>query len=240
MSKKRSRRDRIVGSGRLYGSGGAVNSSAVVAAIKQNGNVLDPSVDEIGISIFSNAVDTRNRGVEIVYSNFSKFQQMGQVDWSVAVNYNQVKVINVNQAPVQLRPQTLLDQTTISDLETASPRFRFNFGALWRLKNWTVNLHESIFGSSSELASEDGGEYFKTSISTKAITDLDVPYRISKSLTLSVGANNLFNQYPNTTNTELLLIQRASLDNVAVVVYPAFSPFCVNGGYYYARLNYNF
>ncbi len=233
-------RDRIVGSGRVYGSGGAVNSAAVVAAIKQNGNVLDPSVSDTGINIFSNAVDTRNRGLEIVYSNYSAFPEMGRVDWSAAVNYNQVKLIKVNQAPVQLQPQTLLDQTAISDLETASPRFRLNLGALWKLNKWSVNLRESVFGPSSEFATEDGGDYFKTSISTRAITDLDVSYRLSKTLTLSVGANNLFNQYPNKTNAELLRIQRDNLDNVAVVVYPAFSPFGMNGGYYYARLNYNF
>ena len=233
-------RDRIVGSGRVYGSGGAVNSEAVVEAIKLNGNVLDPSVGVTGINLFSNAVDTRNRGLEIVYSNYSTFPEMGRVDWSAAANYNQVKLTKVNQAPMQLRPQTLLDQTAISDLETASPSFRLNLGALWKLNAWAVNLRESVFGPSSEFGTEDGGEYFKTTVSTRAITDLDISYRLSKSLTLSIGANNLFNQYPNKTNAELLRIQRANLDNVAVVVYPAFSPFGVNGGYYYARMNYNF
>ena len=233
-------RDRIVGSGRVYGSGGAVNSAAVVAAIKLNGNVLDPSVSDTGINIFSNAVDTRNRGLEIVVSNYSTFPEMGRVDWSAAANYNQVKLIKVNQAPVQLRPQTLLDQAAISDLETASPSVRLNLGALWKFDKWAVNLRESVFGPSSEFATEDGGEYFKTTISTRAITDLDISYRLSKSFTLSIGATNLFNQYPNKTNAELLQIQRANLDNVAVVVYPAFSPFGVNGAYYYARLNYNF
>jgi iron complex outermembrane receptor protein len=52
-------RDRIVGSGSLYGSGGAVNSPAVTAAILANGNVLDPTVVQTGINIFSNAVNTR-------------------------------------------------------------------------------------------------------------------------------------------------------------------------------------
>ena len=108
------------------------------------------------------------------------------------------------------------------------------------MNQWSVNVRESILGSSSEFGTEDGGEYFKTTISTRAITDLDISYRLSKTITLSLGANNLFNQYPNKTNAELLRIQRASLDNVAVVVYPAFSPFGVNGGYYYARMNYNF
>ena len=37
-------RDRIVGSGALYDSGGAVNAPAVTAAILANGNVLDPTV----------------------------------------------------------------------------------------------------------------------------------------------------------------------------------------------------
>ena len=233
-------RDRIVGSGLVYGSGGAVNSAAVVAAIRLNGNVLDSSVSETGISIFSNAVDTRSRGLEIVYSNYSNIAEMGRVDWSAAANYNQVKLIKVNQAPLQLRPQTLLDQTAISDLETASPSFRLNLGALWKFDQWTVNLRESVFGPSSEFGTLDGGEYFKTTIATRAITDLDISYRLSKSFTLTVGANNVFNQYPNKTNAELLRIQRADLDNRAVVVYPVFSPFGINGGYYYARLNYNF
>ena len=233
-------RDRNVGSGRIYGSGGAVNSAAVVAAIKLNGNVLDPSVSETGISIFSNAVDTRNRGLDIVYSNYSTFPGMGRIDWSAAENYNQAKLTKVNQAPLQLRPQTLLDPTAISDLETASPSFRLNLGALWKFDRWTVNLRESIFGPSSELGTLDGGEYFKTTISNRATTDLDISYRLSNSFTLTVGANNVFNQYPNKTNAELLRTQRADLDNRAVVVFPVFSPFGINGGYYYARLNYNF
>ena len=212
----------------------------MVAAIRLNGNVLDSSVSETGISIFSNAVDTRSRGLEIVYSNYSNIAEMGRVDWSAAANYNQVKLIKVNQAPLQLRPQTLLDQTAISDLETASPSFRLNLGALWKFDQWTVNLRESVFGPSSEFGTLDGGEYFKTTIATRAITDLDISYRLSKSFTLTVGANNVFNQYPNKTNAELLRIQRADLDNRAVVVYPVFSPFGINGGYYYARLNYNF
>ena len=45
-------RDRIVGSGAIYGSGGSTNSAAVIAAIKANGNVLDPTVTQTGINSF--------------------------------------------------------------------------------------------------------------------------------------------------------------------------------------------
>jgi len=233
-------RDRIVGSGSLYGSGGAVNSPAVIAAILANGNVLDPTVVQTGINIFSNAVNTRSRGLEFVATLNSNYGSSGKVDWSLAANYNRVQVIKINQAPAQLQPQTLLDRTAISDLETASPRVRVNLGALWRSGAWTVNLREAIYGKATELQSSDGATYYETKVKPTAITDLEVSYQLGKSWTLSAGANNLFNQYPDKVNGDLLAEQRANLDNAAVTIYPSFSPFGINGGYYYLRAGFKF
>ncbi|MYM96895.1 TonB-dependent receptor plug domain-containing protein [Duganella vulcania] len=232
-------RDRIVGSGALYGSGGASNSPAVVAAITANGNNLD-KVSQTGINIFSNAVDTRSRGLEFVATLNESYGTAGKVDWSVAANYNKVEVTKINQAPAQLLPQTLLDKTAISDLETASPKVRINLGALWKIGAWTINLREAIYGKSSEYGSEDGSVYHLTEISAKAITDLEVGYKINSAWSVAVGANNLFNKYPNGVNPALLADQRAANDNAAVTVLPSFSPFGINGGYYYARANYKF
>jgi iron complex outermembrane receptor protein len=233
-------RDRIVGSGSLYGSGGSVNSPAVTAAILANGNVLDPTVVQTGINIFSNAVNTRSRGLEFVATLNSNYGANGKVDWSLAANYNKVQVIKINQAPVQLQPQTLLDRTAISDLETASPRVRVNLGALWKSGAWTVNLREALYGKSSELQSSDGATYYETEVKPTGITDLEVSYQFNRAWTVSVGANNLFNQYPDHVNGQLLAEQRANLDNSAVTVYPSFSPFGINGGYYYARVGFKF
>jgi iron complex outermembrane receptor protein len=122
------------------------------------------------------------------------------VDWSLAANYNKVQVIKINQAPAQLQPQTLLDATAISDLETASPRVRVNLGALWKIGNWTVNLREAFYGKSSELQSSDGATYYETEVKPTGITDLEVSYQFNKAWTVSVGANNLFNQYPDHVN----------------------------------------
>src|SRR5438034_1352405 len=94
--------DRIVGSGQINGSGAAVNSPAVVAAIKANGNVLDSTVSTTGINIFSNAVNTRSRGLEAVFSYGTKLETMGKIDWTVSGNYNETTVTKVNQAPAQL------------------------------------------------------------------------------------------------------------------------------------------
>lgn len=233
-------RDRIVGSGALYGSGGAVNAPAVTAAILANGNVLDPTVVQTGINIFSNAVNTRSRGLEAVATLSGNYGRYGRVDWSLAANYNRVEVIKINQAPAQLQPQSLLDATAISHLETASPRIRVNAGALWKTGPWTVNLRENYFGKSSEQFSTDGAVYYENRIKPKFLTDLEVSYQFGRAWTLSVGANNLFNEYPDQVNPLVLAEQRANLDNGAVTIYPAFSPFGINGGYYYARVGVKF
>lgn len=228
-------RDRIVGSGALYDSGGAVNAPAVTAAILANGNVLDPTVVQTGINIFSNAVNTRSRGMEAVATMSSNYGSYGRVDWSAAANYNHVEVIKIHQAPPELRPQTRLDETAISHLETASPRMRVNLGALWKVGAWTVNLRENYFGKSSEQFSSDGAVYHENRIKPKLLTDLEVSFRFSKAWTLSLGANNLFNEYPDMVDPMVVAEQRANLDNGAVTIHPAFSPFGINGGYYYAR-----
>src|SRR5690606_9239134 len=81
-------KDRIVGSGSLFGSGGALNIPAVTQAIIANGNVLDPTVTQTGITMFTNGLTTRTRGAEFVLTAASDFAEMGAVQWSLTANYN--------------------------------------------------------------------------------------------------------------------------------------------------------
>lgn len=232
--------DRVVGSGAIYGLGGASNSQAVVDAIAANGNVLDPTVTFIGINIFSNGLDTRTRGAELVISYSDDYGRLGHVDWSLAANYNETEVTDIKPAPSQLAPQGLFDASAISDLETASPKYRVVLGASWSLDRFSATLRETVYGESSQLESPDGGTYYKTEIGVTPITDLELAYQVTDAVKFSVGANNLFNEYPDGKNSQLLAIYRANNDNSAVAIYPSFSPFGINGGYYYGKLSFNF
>jgi iron complex outermembrane receptor protein len=231
-------RDRIVGSGSLFGTGGAQNSPAVVQAIAANGNVLDPTVRSTGIAVFANGLDTRTRGAELTL-NFPSDHQWGHVAWSVGANYNKTDVTHVNPTPAPLAPQLLYNRTAISDLETASPKYRTVLGAVWTRDRLSVSLRETLYGPSSRQQNLDGGPYFENRIGATPITDLEVVYRAS-ALKLSVGANNLFNTYPDRTNSGLMAVYRAAKNTGAVAIYPSFSPFGINGGYYYGRLVYDF
>jgi iron complex outermembrane receptor protein len=77
-------------------------------------------------------------------------------------------------------------------------------------------------------------------ISTTAITNFDVGYQFTDHVKLSVGAQNLFNRFPNKLNGNILGREIAAVDNTAVTQYPLFSPFGINGGFYYAKAVYKF
>ncbi|WP_421934901.1 TonB-dependent receptor plug domain-containing protein [Phenylobacterium sp.] len=233
--------DRVVGSGTLYGyANGVVRSAAVNAAIAANGNVLEP-VPFSGINVFSNGVDTRTRGADLVVTWSNSYGAPGRIDWTVAANYNQTKVTGVRATPAQLAAsgQSLFDKVALSTLETASPKTKLVAGALWQAGRWSVDLRETWYGQASRYADPGDGRYYLDKAGAKLITDLVVGYRVTEGVSLTLGANNLFDVRPNRVNAAGLAASAAA-GNPAVEVYPAFSPFGINGGFYYAKVGYRF
>jgi iron complex outermembrane receptor protein len=57
---------------------------------------------------------------------------------------------------------------------------------------------------------------------------------------LTIGANNLLNYYPNRVNGLLREHYLKNNSNGYVTQYPSFSPFGINGGYYYGKITYTF
>jgi iron complex outermembrane receptor protein len=56
---------------------------------------------------------------------------------------------------------------------------------------------------------------------------------------VSMGANTLFYKRPNRKSAAELK-DEADNGNGAQDIYPSFSPYGLNGGYYYAKFAYNF
>lgn len=233
-------RDRIVGSGTLYGTyAGNLISSAVNAAIVANGNELE-SVPFSGVNVFTNGIDTRTRGADFVVSLRTPIAD-GNINWSLAANYNGSKVMKIRATPATIAAsgQKLFDQVAISNLETASPRFKATLSGTYSAGPLSVRLKNTLYGQSSRFADPGDGKYYLDQTGAKIITDLDASFDITRNVTLSAGANNLFNIFPNRVNATGLSASAAA-GNPAVEIYPSFSPFGINGGYYFARINMNF
>jgi iron complex outermembrane receptor protein len=243
--------NRIVGTGTINGTVNGVPTAAapaVNAAIAANGNVLDPVVVETGntgIEVFANGIDTRTRGADFAF-DFPVDYDLGHVNYTIGATYNDTAITKLPATPAQLTGQQFYDAQAISDLTTANPKFVANFGAAWTWGKLSVNVLEKIYGPSSEYGQDHGNnptgipEYFKTTISTTPITNLDLGYQVYKHLKLDVGALNLFNRFPPTLNSKEIGNEFANNSSYAVSNQPVFSPFGIDGGYYYAKATLSF
>ncbi len=243
-------RNRIQTTGFLYGSvvvGGKniVISQAVLNAISAHGNTLDSGISYAGISVFTNAVDTKTHGVEATVTYASDFGSYGHVDWNVGLNYNKTSLSkqaalpaqDFSSAPTVITQTSLLSPNALTGLTTATPREKVVGNAYWTLGKWSANLRETIYGESSELTSTSN---ITTNLKmpAAAITDLTVAYRVTDAIKLEVGANNLFDKMPPSV-PNLSIGKPASGGNVWNAPM-TFSPYGINGGYYYGRLTLTF
>jgi iron complex outermembrane receptor protein len=270
--------NRIVGSGQIIGNrNGVVISAPVNAAIVASGAAIDPAVlasGTTGVNVFANGIDTSTKGVDVVF-DFPVNYNFGKVVYTVAGTWSNTTVTKYAGTPAALAnvdPVTgiptnqLYDPTAYSDLNSASPKFVVNLGALLTMDKLTVNLMEHIYGPSSEYQNDDGDngppgpfpactpqkgtlficpgsfEYYQSKIGTTLITNLDIAYQMKEHLKMAVGASNLFNRFPGRLNATNLahLNHPAYGDNAGVTQYPIFSPFGINGGFYYVKATYTF
>jgi iron complex outermembrane receptor protein len=250
-------KNRIVSSGTLYGEnvvtvGGVkvtngIVSPAVVAALTANGVNVDPSIRtnatySVGANMFVNGLDTRTRGIDFVSTYYSDFDGWGRVDWSLSASYNKTEVTKIAPNPPGLDPRlTLFDAIAIANLEDTSPKFKIIAGAYWTLGKFSMNLKETVYGKSSGLSNDSGSSaLMKTTVKTALITDLDLSYAVLPSVKVTIGANNLLNRYPNRINGLLREHYLKNNSNGFVTQFPSFSPFGINGGYYYGKVTYSF
>ena len=254
--------DRIVASGAINGQSMGVpfpGSANVTAAIAASGLSIDPGVlatGTTGINLFANGVDTRTRGVDVTLTSPLDLP-LGHLDLTLGGAFNYTVATKVLPGTPEMGGQALFDAQAISALTTQSPRVTLNMGARYTVNQYYVDLHEIIYGKSSSCDNFDsntsttpygtpcaayagGLYYYNDHIGTIGITNLEVGMTLLDRVTVAIGANNLFNRYPNTVNGANTALNAAAFDNAAVEKYPPFSPFGIDGGFYYARMHFKF
>jgi iron complex outermembrane receptor protein len=254
--------NRIVASGNINGTIDGVaypGSANVNAAIAASGLSIDPGVlatGTTGINLFANGIDTRTRGVDFTLFSPQDFN-FGHIDFTVGGSFNYTVATKVAGGSPEIGGQPLFDAEAVTALTSQSPRITVNFGAHYTVSNYFVDVHEIIYGKSSSCDNPDsdtsntpygtpcatyagGLYYYQDHIGTVGITNLELGANLTEKLTLAIGANNLFNRYPNQINPGNVAVEAANFDNAAVAKYAPFSPFGIDGGYYYARVHFKF
>ncbi|MEO8061414.1 MAG: TonB-dependent receptor [Pseudomonadota bacterium] len=258
-------RNRIAATSTFYGTiNGELFSQAIVDAIIANGNVLDPEVTEngdIGINLFTNGVTTRTRGVDVAF-NYGMEMGSANVDWSVAGTYNETEVLSIRDTPTELGDQALFDKVALADLTETAPKFLLNLGAKFEWDRLSFSVHELVYGKSAQYENDGGAidafygddipagtpdpdpvtglRYMRTEIPVTPITNMEVSFKAMDTLSFTVGATNVFDQYPNKRNGIFRAAQFGNSDNSYVAGRPSFSPFGINGAYYYGKMVFSF
>ena len=215
-----------------------------VLNILKNQGVTTAGLTSVGVSAFTNAVNTRTGGVDITATYSTDFEEYGFVDWSLGFNYNHTQIAKNLALPAALYNSTpalgiaqtqLLVPTVASALTTAPPREKLILQATWHKGPWSVNLRETIYNDMKDIVTTS--PYTLEKIGTTGITDLELGYKVTKNVKLSVGADNLFDILP--PKTPLGATGQPITGNVYNSLY-GFAPWGQNGGYYYGRVTLTF
>jgi iron complex outermembrane receptor protein len=165
---------------------------------------------------FTNDFDTRTKGVDLV-ATYEADLFGGDSSLSLAFNNNQTEVTRFN-------PDTL-GPNRIRQLEEGLPETRWS---LTGTQGWgPVRLLARVSQYDGWYDNEDGREYDGGNY----IFDAEVAYTVRDALTFVLGAQNLFDEYPEENPGGA-----AGAGNR----YSQYTPFGFNGGFWYGRFNYSF
>jgi iron complex outermembrane receptor protein len=227
-------RNRIAATGTILGQiGSTIVDPLVAEAITAHGNILDPAILFTGVSLFANGVNTRTRGIELAAHYTSQFG-LSRIDWSLAADYNRTRITRnkLGDALFNLQSQSFL--------ETGEPRYKLGLGALFTHGPFTANLRETLYGPTSVWFTPDASNFYKSRIGVAGITDLELGYKLTRTVQLALGANNLFDKKPPRTplvpGGGTAIISAAEVNNTPLI----YSPYGINGGFYYGRATLTF
>lgn len=211
--------DRVVKTSQLTGS--AVSNLLIANGLS----------GEQSAQYFTNGVDTRTRGLDFVADYVQEYGRFGVVQWSAALNLNHTEITDIKSAPASLNALdsslVYFDRQQQKLLTDVAPHNKLILGGNWLIDKFTVNLSVTRYGKvTTPQVLKDNDRTF----GAKWITDLDIDYALTPEVSLGIGAQNLFDEYPDAN----------ALANAAGFAPYGSSPFGSDGGFYYTRLTVNF
>ena len=228
-------------------------------------NTVDPNAQVNSVQFFTNAIKTNTAGLDVVLTNRFTLGTKSNLLLSVAGNLNKTVVREVKGSPAIEGNATLkaklFDRLERSRFESSVPKNKLNLTANLTLDKLSFVARTVRFGEVTYLNAVDPTipannlpvEMDQT-FTPKWVSDFSVSYAANKSLTVTVGANNIFDVYPD----ELYISPRNNEDNLSGIagqtysgsldntsngrfLYPrAVSQFGFSGRYVYGKIAYTF
>lgn len=201
-----------------------------------------------GARYFTNALDTRTDGVDVIANYGYSFRNQGILRLMAGVNINRTKLVRVDSIAQQTAvPSRLLQFGRVERVRTerGQPRDNIIMSANYNLGRFGTLLRTQRFGKVT-TANVIQTDTLDQTYRAKWVTDASASYTFARIYTLTAGADNLFDVYPDRNSYPGNPLNGpggipgngvAGNGNVGIFPYNGVTPFGFNGRFVYGKLS---
>jgi iron complex outermembrane receptor protein len=183
-----------------------------------------------GGRFFINGVDTETQGVDVVLAWPWETAAAGRFDFTLSANYNETEVTRIPRTdPLSALnpPPTLFGRVNVLTFERGTPKDKYAFGTDWDLGRWGATLRVVRYGEVLDPGTTAAAD---VELGAETVVDLEGRFDLNDQFTVALGAENLFDQYP-----DAFPVSRNTTGNTP---FSNYAPFGRSGRFVYLRLNY--
>ncbi|REE81831.1 iron complex outermembrane receptor protein [Lutibacter oceani] len=215
--------DRVVYTGQFKGPGTGTELDNLLAQANAS-----------AASFFANAIDTESKGIDIVLTHDALIGESAKLKSDLSGTFSKTVQVGGIKASDVLENAGLVGTYFPEDsrvyLEEAVPRTKINLSNSLTTDKFNVFLRNVWFGEVTEATTTVANQQV---FGSKLVTDLSFGYKMSESTTITVGANNLFDIYPDRAAAEYNNRSSGRFDWSRRA-----QQFGVGGRFLFARLNF--
>ena len=149
-------------------------------------------------AFFANAIDTESKGLDLVVTHKANIGTNMVLKNDLAATLSKTKQVG----PIKASPilegagqvNTYFQEDSRIYLEEAVPRTKVNLSNTLSAGKFNFFLRNVYFGKVTEATSNPG---LQQVFSSKVVTDLSIGYNLTDNFLITIGANNLFDLYPD-------------------------------------------
>ncbi|MBU6319693.1 MAG: TonB-dependent receptor [Alphaproteobacteria bacterium] len=185
-----------------------------------------------GGRFFINGVDTETQGVDIVANYSTGETDLGKFDFTFGANFSQTDVTAIPAIPVltALSPAPeLFGRVNVKTFEEGTPADKFTGSVDWSMGPFAATVRAVRYG---EVLVPNANAALDVTLSPRTILDLEGRWSVNDMVTVSLGADNLFDEYPDAFP--------ASLNSTGNTPFSTYSPFGYSGRFVYGKVNFAF
>ncbi|MEW6761636.1 MAG: TonB-dependent receptor [Pseudomonadota bacterium] len=177
---------------------------------------------------FTNAVDTRTKGVDIVSTYRLNLAGGSRADLTLAYNHNDNEVQRVAASPAVLSEQNLLlvDRQTVNRLTVGSPKDKLSLAGDYTQGIWNGRAAVTRYGKFTVPQNDPA---LDQTYDPQWVLDLSASVRIASQWRLTAGIDNVTNRYPAQVTS------RSNLNVNGTQPYSVWAPNGFNGRYFYLK-----